>query len=70
MFDEHTTSPGGEVIEKPKVKKLTKKEKLAAFRNEHAVALGEARLACCVCTPTRAQVLLVDKAEGLRPLDD
>jgi hypothetical protein len=52
-------------IEKP----LTPKQKLEKFRKENAPAIEKAREACCVCSPTRAELLLLDQADGLSEID-
>ena len=61
-FDKATS-----VIEKPKEK--TEAEKLQEFRDANKAEYKEA---CdryeCTCTPTRADMLLMDKYQGHRPL--
>jgi hypothetical protein len=61
MFDEHTTSFGGEVIEKPKVKKPTRAERIAAWRKENEAAYTAAANAHACCTPTRAQMIILEQ---------
>jgi hypothetical protein len=59
MYDEATATMGGgtSTIEKPK----TRQEKIEEWRNTHR---GEYIKACednCTCTPTRAQMLMIDQ---------
>lgn len=65
MFNEATTASlgGGEVTEAP-AKPKSREEKIADWKNQNAAAIQEARAACCTCTPTRAQMLLADQADG------
>jgi hypothetical protein len=59
-FNQFADSAGGVVEEtKPKVKKPTKKERWVAWKKENAAAVERAHNACCVCTPTRTEALLV-----------
>jgi hypothetical protein len=55
------------VGEPPKV--LTRAEKLTAWKREHHIEYVKAKDAICVCTPTRAQLLLADMYEGNGPSD-
>ena len=62
MFNDTTASAGGEVtatIEKPK---LTRAERVEAWRKEHEAAY---KSACdherCTCTPSRAEALLMSQ---------
>jgi hypothetical protein len=52
-------------IEKP----LTQKEKLAAFRKTNAAAISSARFSVCICSPTKAEILLMDQADGFESID-
>lgn len=62
MYDEATTSLGGDVKEKPaKVKKPSRAARIEAWKKENKEAYREACEAHCVCTPTRAQMLLIDQ---------
>lgn len=69
MFNETTATLGGDVIEKePKVKKPSRAARIAAWKKENQAAYEVANSACCVCTPTRAQALLVDQFNGNAPI--
>ena len=69
MYDETTATLGGEVIEKEApAKPKTRAQREADWKRENAPAIKEARRACCTCTPTRAQVLLMDQADGCVPI--
>jgi hypothetical protein len=64
MYDEHTATMGGDTtttIEKPK----TRHEKIEEYRSAHE---AEYRTACrdsqCTCTPTRAQMLIMQNYEN------
>ena len=62
MFDEQT-SLGGEIKEKEqvKVKKLTRAQRIAAWRKANEADYNKAcHEAHCTCTPTRAQMLIMD----------
>jgi len=67
MYDEMSTSAGGETttIEKPK----TRAEKIAEWRainqKQYENACHEAN---CTCTPTRAQILIIDNY-NIPPID-
>lgn len=63
MFDEKTESLGGDVKEKPaKPKKPpTRAQKIVAWRAENAVAHMRACESHCTCTPTRAEMLLIQQ---------
>jgi hypothetical protein len=54
-------------VEEPK--KLTREQKLEAFNKENATAIAAARQSCCVCSPTRAEILLIDQSDGIEPID-
>jgi hypothetical protein len=63
MYDEAVASAGGvasDTIEKPK----SRAQKVADWRSANETKYKEAREACCTCTPTRAQMLMVDQYEG------
>lgn len=64
MRNETIASAGGEVVDKPKLKKPSRDERIAAWRKENRAAFEAAHKACCVCTPTRAQMLLIDQFIG------
>lgn len=61
-FDVETST---EEVTKPK----SQAEKRAAFCKANANEISEARHAVCVCSPTRAQSLMVEKADGHFPID-
>lgn len=42
----------------------TRSEKVADWKRDNQAAYESARRACCTCTPSRAQMLLVDQYEG------
>jgi hypothetical protein len=67
MFDEHPESGGGEIAvkvkvkAKAKVKPLTRAQRLVAWRKANEAAYVKACDAHCTCTPSRAQMLLIQK---------
>jgi hypothetical protein len=69
MYDEMNATTGGStsVVEKPK----SRAERIQDWKKENQAAYKEAQNACCVCTPTRAQMLLIDQYDGLEtiPID-
>jgi len=64
MYDEAVASAGGvavdPIVEKPK----SRAEKVQAWKAVNHATYEVARQACCTCTPTRAQMLLVQQYEG------
>jgi hypothetical protein len=62
MYDEHTATLGGDVKE-PIAKPKTHAQKVADWRKENQPAYKEACEAHCTCTPTRAQMLLINQWE-------
>lgn len=66
MFDEPTATLGGDVKEKPAVKKpKSRAQRIADWRKKNAAAYGAAcMMAHCTCTPTRAQMLLFKQWES------
>jgi hypothetical protein len=64
MYDEAVASAGGvasdTIVEKPK----SRAQKVADWKSANETKYKEAREACCTCTPTRAQMLMVDQYEG------
>jgi hypothetical protein len=58
----------GDTITKVK-KPKTMAQKLKEFRVANEEAYKSARYACCECAPSRAQILLIDKYDGLVPID-
>lgn len=42
----------------------TRDQRIADWKNETEAAYQEARRECCNCSPTRAQMLLVEQHEG------
>jgi hypothetical protein len=52
-------------VEKPK----SYMQKLREFRNENEEAYLKACDARCVCSPSRAEALLIEKYEGVTPID-
>lgn len=64
MRTETIATAGGEVIDKPKAKAPSRAERIEAWKKENHAAFEVAHKACCMCTPTRAQMLLVDQFTG------
>lgn len=62
-FDIADTLP----IDLPRTK--TRAEKLDEFRKLNQSAFNQACQDNCTCTPTRAQMLLIDQYEGRAPID-
>ena len=60
MYDEHIATPGGEVKE-PVAKPKTRAQKVKDWQKANAPEYKKACEANCVCTPTRAQMLLIDQ---------
>lgn len=61
MFDEQTASAGGMIAEKIKAPP-TRAQKIAAWRKENEKAYKQACFEhTCTCTPTRAQMLLLQQ---------
>lgn len=67
MFDETTASAGGEIAEKIK-KPPTRAQKIAAWREANQTAYTAACHEHCTCTPTRAQMILLQQWEN-PPID-
>jgi hypothetical protein len=63
MYDEATASIGGDVATPVKAPP-SRAERIEAWKNANRSAFETAQRACCTCTPTRAQMLLVDQFEG------
>lgn len=53
----------GVAVDAPIVPK-TRAQKEADWKNVNRGAYAKARDACCTCTPTRAQMLMVEQFEG------
>ena len=62
MYDEAIPTPGGEVIEKEApAEPKSRAQKLVDWRKANKTAIKEARDACTCCTPSRAQMMLVEQ---------
>lgn len=64
MNDMSVNASDATIVDSPIVKPPTRAEKVAAWKAANQSAYDAARRACCTCTPTRAQMLLVDQYEG------
>jgi hypothetical protein len=63
MYDEATATLGGDVKEPAKkLKKPSRAERIAAWRKENEAAYTKAcHESNCTCTPTRAQMLIMNQ---------
>lgn len=74
MFEEKTETIGGEaeVKEKPKAKAKAKPpsraDRIAAWKEENRAEFEVAKRACSCCTPTKAQMLLIQQFNGYDPI--
>jgi hypothetical protein len=65
MFNEASASLGGDVREDVKIEKpKTRAERLAAWKKGVSTEYKACKDAICNCSPSRAQMLLVDQYEG------
>ena len=64
MYDEATATLGGETKE-PVAKPISRAERVAAWRDANRTAyLNACKESQCTCTPTRAQMMLMDAWES------
>lgn len=55
------------IMEVPPVK--TREQRLEEWKNQNRAAYQAAQRSCCICTPSRAEALLVEQYEGNGPSD-
>ena len=58
----------GDPVDSPLAPPKTRAERVLDWRKENSTAYRKAQDACCVCTPTRAQALLVEQWDN-PPID-
>ncbi len=67
-YDEHVATLGGEVKEKETATPKTREQRIADWRQDNAVAYKVACEDRCTCTPSRAQMLLLQQWDS-PPID-
>lgn len=68
MNDQVTATLVGDLVDSPIAKPPTRQERIEAWRKQNAVAYKEACQDNCTCTPTRAQMLLINQWDS-PPID-
>jgi hypothetical protein len=72
MNDQPTATLVGDPVDAPvSAPPKTRDERIEDWKKENLEAYKAAREACCVCSPTRAQTLLVQQFTGVEnpPID-
>jgi hypothetical protein len=67
--DKMSDFEGDTITKVEEVSPRSQEQKFDKWKKENAVAIRAARESFCVCSPTRAELLLIDQADGIEQIE-